>query len=66
MIHEKYVPIVKIEGLKVFFEDGDVLKKDLNNIWMYEQFLESQRCPWENRTRFIDETGKMILVFTPF
>lgn len=66
MTSEKYVPIVKIEGLKVFFEDGDVLKKDVNNIWMYRLFLDSQTSPWENRIRFIDETGKMILVFPPF
>jgi len=61
-----YVPIVKIEGLKVFFEDGEVIKKDPNNIWMYEGFLHSQLTPWENRIRFIDENGRMILVFTPF
>lgn len=55
--------VVKIEGLKVFFSDGDVLKKDVNNIWIYQSYLRHEKEPWEFRYWVIDDMGKFILEF---
>jgi hypothetical protein len=56
--------ILKIEGLKVFFEDGDVLKKDTNIIWMYHAFLDAQNGAWERRRWYTSENGLLELDFS--
>lgn len=55
----KPVRVVKVEGLKVFFDDGDVLKKDYNNIWLYEILT-----PWENRKWYKTDRGLLELDFS--
>jgi hypothetical protein len=57
--------VVKIEGLRVKFSDGEVLKKDVNNIWIYQAFLNSQIAPWENRRSYISDNGLLELEFPP-
>lgn len=54
------VKVERIEGLKVFFSDGDVKKKDGNNIWLYQIHLLS---PWEARRWVKAEEGRLELVF---
>lgn len=53
--------IIKIEGFKVFYDDGEVHRKDPNNIWMYRIFLG--KTPWENRKWYEDENGRLELEF---
>lgn len=55
----KPVKVIKIEGLKVFFDDGDTIKKDYNNIWLYEIL-----SPWENRKWYTDSRGLLELDFS--
>lgn len=56
--------ILKIEGLKVFFDDGDVLRKDPNNIWIYHAYLSAQNGAWEKRRWILDENNRLELEFT--
>lgn len=55
--------VVKIEGFKVFFSDGETVRKDPNNIWIYHAFLEHESSPWENRIWIKDENGRIDLYF---
>lgn len=55
----KPVRVIKIEGLKVFFDDGETLKKDYNNIWLYKILT-----PWENRKWYKDDKGLLELDFS--
>lgn len=55
----KPAKVIKVEGYKVFFDDGEVLKKDANNIWLY-QILS----PWEDRKWYKDENGRLELDFS--
>lgn len=55
----KTVNVIKVEGLKVFFDDGDIIKKDMNNIWLYQILT-----PWENRKWYQDLNGRLELDFS--
>ena len=55
--------VVKIEGFKVFFSDGDVLRKGVNSLWIYRAFLDHERQPWELRRWIKDENGHLDLEF---
>lgn len=50
--------VTKIEGQKVFFDNGEKGKKDRNNLWLYE----NDNSPWETR-RWVIIDGKKELVF---
>lgn len=50
--------VLKLEGFKVFFDDGTVVKKDPNTIWLYQLLTL-----WENRQWYTDENGRLELYF---
>ena len=57
--------IIKIEGLKVFYEDGQITKKDYSNLWFYENFynIDNKISLWENRQWIKTKDGKIELIF---
>lgn len=55
--------VVKIEGFKVFFSDGDVIRKDVNSLWIYQSFLAQLISPWETRRWVKQENGQIELEF---
>lgn len=55
--------VLKIEGFKVFFSDGDVIRKDVNSLWIYQSFLEQITRPWETRHWVKQENGQIELEF---
>lgn len=55
--------VVKIEGFKVFFSDGDVIRKDVNSLWIYQSFLAQLTSPWETRHWVKQENGQIELEF---
>ena len=57
------IRVVKIEGFKVFFSDGTMIRKDPNNIWIFRAFLEHESHPWELRRWIVDDNGRFDLEF---
>ena len=57
--------IIKIEGLKIYYEDGQIAKKDYSNLWFYENFynIDNKISLWENRQWIKTKDGKMELIF---
>lgn len=57
--------IIKIEGLKIYYEDGQITKKDYSNLWFYENFynIDNKISLWENRQWIKTKDGKMELIF---
>lgn len=54
----KPVKVLKLEGFKVFFDDGSIVRKDPNTIWLYQLLT-----PWENRQWYTDKNGRLELHF---
>ncbi len=57
--------IIKIEGLKIYYEDGQITKKDYSNLWLYENFynMDNGISLYENRQWIKTEDGKIELIF---
>jgi hypothetical protein len=57
--------IIKIEGLKIYYEDGQIAKKDYSNLWLYENFynMDNGISLHENRQWIKTEDGKIELIF---
>lgn len=57
--------IIKIEGLKIYYEDGKITKKDYSNLWFYENFynIDNKISLWENRQWIKTKDGKIELIF---